>query len=222
MTLSLTTFLSPNALTLADSSDGTSSIIWLFPVLAALIGWVTNYLAIKMLFHPREEVKVLGISLQGVFPKRQKQLALKLGTLVSEELLSMEQITEKIKAHATSDETMDAIGKRIEMTIREKLVHAFPMLSMFLSDDMVEKVTNLFRKELKDFLSQSVDELSTKLENNLDISEVVREKVEGFSSDKVEDLLFNLMKKEFKFIEIAGAVLGFGIGCVQVALTFSL
>ena len=222
MTLSLTTFLSPNALTLADSSDGTSSIIWLFPVLAALIGWVTNYLAIKMLFHPREEVKVLGISLQGVFPKRQKQLALKLGTLVSEELLSMEQITEKIKAHATSDETMDAIGKRIEMTIREKLVHAFPMLSMFLSDDMVEKVTNLFRKELKDFLSQSVDELSTKLENNLDISEVVREKVEDFSSDKVEDLLFNLMKKEFKFIEIAGAVLGFGIGCVQVALTFSL
>ena len=222
MTLSLTTFLSPNALTLADSSDGTSSIIWLFPVLAALIGWVTNYLAIKMLFHPREEVKVLGISLQGVFPKRQKQLALKLGTLVSEELLSMEQITEKIKAHATSDETMDAIGKRIEMTIREKLVQAFPMLSMFLSDDMVEKVTNLFRKELKDFLSQSVDELSTKLENNLDISEVVREKVEGFSSDKVEDLLFNLMKKEFKFIEIAGAVLGFAIGCVQVALTFSL
>ena len=222
MTLSLTTFLSPNALILADSSDGTSSIIWLFPVLAALIGWVTNYLAIKMLFHPREEVKVLGISLQGVFPKRQKQLALKLGTLVSEELLSMEQITEKIKAHATSDETMDAIGKRIEMTIREKLVHAFPMLSMFLSDDMVEKVTNLFRKELKDFLSQSVDELSTKLENNLDISEVVREKVEGFSSDKVEDLLFNLMKKEFKFIEIAGAVLGFAIGCVQVALTFSL
>lgn len=222
MTLSLTTFLSPNALTLADSSDGTSSIIWLFPVLAALIGWVTNYLAIKMLFHPREEVKVLGISLQGVFPKRQKQLALKLGTLVSEELLSMEQITEKIKAHATSDETMDAIGKRIEMTIREKLVHAFPMLSMFLSDDMVEKVTNLFRKELKDFLSQSVDELSTKLENNLDISEVVREKVEGFSSDKVEDLLFNLMKKEFKFIEIAGAVLGFAIGCVQVALTFPL
>ena len=197
-------------------------MIYILPFISALIGWFTNYLAIKMLFHPREEVKVLGISLQGVFPKRQKQLALKLGTLVSEELLSMEQITEKIKAHATSDETMDAIGKRIEMTIREKLVHAFPMLSMFLSDDMVEKVTNLFRKELKDFLSQSVDELSTKLENNLDISEVVREKVEGFSSDKVEDLLFNLMKKEFKFIEIAGAVLGFGIGCVQVALTFSL
>jgi uncharacterized membrane protein YheB (UPF0754 family) len=222
MTISLTTFLSPNFLILADSSDGTSSIIWLFPILAALIGWVTNYLAIKMLFHPREEVKVLGISLQGVFPKRQKQLALKLGTLVSEELLSMEQITEKIRDHATSNETMDAIGKRIEMTIREKLVHAFPMLSMFLSDDMVEKVTNLFRKELKDFLSQSVDELSTKLENNLDISEVVREKVEGFSSDKIEDLLFNLMKKEFKFIEVAGAVLGFAIGCVQVALTFSL
>lgn len=222
MTVSFADIFSLHAAIIADSSTNSHSLIWLFPILAALIGWVTNYFAVKMLFHPREAVSILGFKFHGVFPKRQKQLALKLGTLVSEELLSMDQITQNIRAHATSDETMDAIGKRIEMTIREKLVHAFPMLSMFLSDDMVEKVTNLFRYELKDFLSNSVDELSAKLENNLDISEIVREKVEGFSSDKVENLLFNLMKKEFKFIELVGAVLGFGIGCFQVVLTLSI
>ncbi|MDG1138348.1 MAG: DUF445 family protein [Opitutales bacterium] len=222
MIVSSVDIFSLHAAILADSSNDSYSLIWLFPILAALIGWVTNYLAVKMLFHPKEVVSILGVKFQGVFPKRQNQLALKLGTLVSEELLSMDQITQNIRAHATSDETMDAIGKRIEMTIREKLVHAFPMLSMFLSDDMVEKVTNLFRNELKDFLSNSVDELSTKLENNLDISEIVREKVEGFSSDKVEDLLFDLMKKEFKFIELVGAVLGFGIGCLQVLLSLSI
>lgn len=208
--------------TLASLQEEPSSFIWLLPILAALIGWITNYLAVKMLFHPRKAISISGFQFQGVFPKRQKQLAVKLGTLVAEELLSMDQITNKIRDNATSEESMDAIGKRIEETIREKLVHAFPMLSMFLSDEMVEKVTNLFRSELKDFLSESVEELSHKLEMELDLKELVCEKVEGFSSDRVEELLLNLMKKEFKFIELVGAVLGFFIGCVQLLLTTSI
>ena len=208
--------------TLATLQEESSSLIWLLPILAALIGWITNYLAVKMLFHPRKAISISGFQFQGVFPKRQKQLAVKLGTLVAEELLSMDQITNKIRDNATSEESMDAIGKRIEKTIREKLVHAFPMLSMFLSDEMVEKVTNLFRSELKDFLSESVEELSHKLEMELDLKELVCEKVEGFSSDRVEELLLNLMKKEFKFIELVGAVLGFFIGCVQLLLTTSI
>ena len=205
--------------TLANLQEESSSLIWLLPILAALIGWVTNYLAVKMLFHPRQAISIGSIQFQGVFPKRQKQLAVKLGILVAEELLSMDQITNKIRENATSEASMDAIGKRIEKTIREKLVHAFPMLSMFLSDEMVEKVTNLFRNELKDFLAESVEELSHKLEKELDIKDLVCEKVEGFSSERVEKLLVNLMKKEFKFIELVGAVLGFFIGCVQLLLT---
>lgn len=205
--------------TLAILQEESFSLIWLLPILAALIGWITNYLAVKMLFHPRKAISIGSIKFQGVFPKRQKQLAVKLGTLVAEELLSMKQITDKIRENATSEASMNAIGKRIEKTIREKLVHAFPMLSMFLSDEMVEKVTSLFRSELKDFLAESVEELSHKLEKELDIKDLVCEKVEGFSSDRVEKLLVNLMKKEFKFIELVGAFLGFLIGCVQLLLT---
>ena len=119
---------------------------------------------------------------------------------------------------ATSEEAMDALEKKIEKTIREKLVQAFPMLSMFLSDEMVEKVTKLFRVELKDFLKDSVDEMSSKIENELNVKELVSQKVEAFSSQKVESLMVNLMKKEFKFIELIGALLGFAIGCVQLVL----
>ena len=40
----------------------------LLPVIAAAIGWGTNYLAVRMLFHPREERCILGLRVQGVFP----------------------------------------------------------------------------------------------------------------------------------------------------------
>lgn len=194
-------------------------VLYLLPPIAALIGWLTNFLAVKMLFHPKAPISIFGFAIQGVFPKRQAQLAAKLGDLVSEELFSVEEVTDRIKEVSTSRETMDLIGRRIEKTIREKLVKSFPMLSMFLSDDMVEKVTKLFKDELRDFIRDSADGVAKKIEKDLDVREMVREKVEAFSSDKLEALLSSLMKKEFRFIEVIGAVIGFLIGCAQVALT---
>jgi uncharacterized membrane protein YheB (UPF0754 family) len=194
-------------------------ILFLLPFIAALIGWMTNYIAVKMLFHPKEPKKFIGITFQGVFPKRQNALAEKLGQLVADELFSISDVSAKIKEFATSDEAMNEVGKRIEMTIRNKLVQAFPMLAMFLSDEMVEKVTGLFKNELKDFLSATSQGMGEKLEENLNVKEMVKERVNAFSSEKLEELLNQLMKKEFKFIELVGAILGFFIGCIQLGIS---
>jgi uncharacterized membrane protein YheB (UPF0754 family) len=195
-----------------------SSIIYLLPILAALIGWITNYLAIKMLFHPHQPKKILGLTFQGVFPKRQAQIAEKLGDLVANELFSMQDVAQKIEDLSTQPEVLEEVGKRIEKTIRGKLISAFPMLSMFLSDEMIEKVTNLFKGELEDFLRVSAQGLAVKIEDSVDVQGLVREKVQAFSSNKIEELLLSFMEQEFRFIEKIGAVLGFLIGCIQVIL----
>ena len=200
----------------------TSSFIYLLPVIAALIGWATNYLAIKMLFHPQQPKKILGLNLQGVFPKRQMQIAEKLGELVANELFSMKDVAQKIEDLSTQPEAMKEVGNRIEKTIRGKLMSAFPMLSMFLSDEMIEKVTNLFKGELEDFLRASTQGLAEKMEESVDVHALVREKVQGFSSDKIEALLLSFMEQEFRFIEKIGAVLGFLIGCTQLLIVIGL
>ena len=198
-------------------SEG-SSFIYLLPILAALIGWITNYLAIKMLFHPHQPKKILGLTFQGVFPKRQAQIAEKLGDLVANELFSMKDVAQKIEDLSTQPDALEEVGKRIEKTIRGKLISAFPMLSMFLSDEMIEKVTNLFKGELEDFLRVSAQGLAVKMEESVDIQALVKEKVQAFSSNKIEELLLGFMEQEFRFIEKIGAVLGFLIGCIQVFL----
>ena len=195
-----------------------SQLIYLLPILAALIGWITNYLAIKMLFHPHQPKKILGLTFQGVFPKRQAQIAEKLGDLVANELFSMKDVAQKIEDLSTQPDALEEVGKRIEQTIRGKLISAFPMLSMFLSDEMIEKVTSLFKGELEDFLRVSAQGLAVKMEESVDIKALVREKVQAFSSNKIEELLLGFMEQEFRFIEKIGAVLGFLIGCIQVFL----
>jgi len=71
-------------------------LLIIIPLISAFIGWITNWVAIKMLFHPREPKKILGITFHGIFPKRQQQFAEKLGKLVSAEFLSFNDIEEKI------------------------------------------------------------------------------------------------------------------------------
>ena len=195
-----------------------SSFIFILPIIAALIGWATNFVAIKMLFHPQDPKKILGITFQGVFPKRQKQIAERLGELVANELFSIKDVAQKIEELSTRPEALEEVGKRIEKTIREKLVSAFPMLSMFLSDEMIEKVTKLFQSELEDFLRASAQGLAAKMEDSVDVKSLVEEKVRAFSSNKIEELLIGFMEQEFRFIEKIGAVLGFLIGCIQVIL----
>lgn len=57
-----------------------STKILLIPVIGFIIGYFTNYIAIKMLFHPRK--KIFGI--QGVLPKRKEILARKIGQITPE------------------------------------------------------------------------------------------------------------------------------------------
>lgn len=57
------------------------------------------------------------------------------------------------------------------------------------------------------------------LQEDLDLEKIVTQKVSGFSSDKLEQILNDIMAKEFRFVEIIGGVLGFLIGLLQVLLT---
>ena len=73
-------------------------------------------------------------------------------------------------------------------------------------------------QEFETSIPSILQAFASKLEEKVDIKQIVSEKVSNFSTSKFEEILFSIMKKEFKFIEIVGAVLGFLIGCIQLLL----
>lgn len=195
--------------------------IWLLliPVISAFIGWFTNWVAIKMLFHPRQPKKILGITIQGIFPKRQIQFAQKLGKLVSEELLSFDEIANTISSPENLDKLRPMIESHVDHFLREKLSAEMPMISMFIGDKTITKLKTVFMEELTTLFPSLMKEYAGELKQQLDLEKIVTEKVAGFSSDKLESILTQIMAKEFRFVEILGGVLGFLIGLLQVAIT---
>ncbi len=191
------------------------------PLIAALIGWFTNWIAIKMLFHPKNRVKIGFLEVHGVFPKRQKIFAEKLGKIVAQELLSSQDLKEKINHANINGEIKAFIDKHIQSFLNTKLKEAYPQVVMFIYNYIIRQFKDVTLKEIETLLPVILDMYKQNMEKALDvvnIEAIIAAKVAGFSSDKLEDVLTSIMKREFRFIEIIGGVLGFIIGLIQVAL----
>lgn len=199
-----------------------STWIFLIPLISAFIGYITNLLAIKMLFHPRNPVKVLGFTFQGIFPKRQQQFAEKLGRLVSQELLSFEDIENQLSKPENLQQLTPLIESHLDNFLRNKLASEMPMISAFIGEKTIQKLKAVFLEELTTLFPTLMKQYSAQLKEDLDLEQIVVSKVANFSTDKLESLLLQIMSKEFRFVEIIGGVVGFLIGILQVAITLAM
>lgn len=192
--------------------------IYLIPFISAFIGWFTNWIAIKMLFHPRQPMNLGFMTLQGIFPKRQRQFAEKLGKLVADELLSFEDIREKLTDPQKIKNIIPLVEDHLEHFLRVKLPEAMPVLSMFIGDTTIKQIKDVLVKELDTLFPMMIDKYLDNVKDELDLERIVTDKVAAFSSDKLEQILQGIMSREFRFVEIIGGVLGFLIGLLQLLM----
>ena len=199
---------------------------WSSIIIAVLIstftGWITTWIAIKLLFHPRKPFRVAGLSIQGIFPKNQPLIAKKLGQVVSRELLSFSEIEARVISPDNLQMLRPEIEKHIDVFLREKLKESFPMLSVFIGEKTINQLKGAFLKELESLFPVLMKSYMNKLEKDLDLEKIVTDKVAGFSSEKLEDILDQITKKEFAFLEVIGGVFGFLIGIIQVLAQYLL
>lgn len=186
-------------------------------LLAAFTGWFTTWVAIKMLFHPRRPMKIVGLTIQGVFPKNQQLIAQKLGQVVSQEFLSFAEIEQKVTDPANLQKLRPDIEAHIDNFLKHKLKEVFPMLSMFIGEKTVNQFKEAFLMELESLFPVLMKSYMNKLESDLDLEKIVTEKVVGFSSEKLEEILLQITKREFQFLELISAFFGLLIGLVQIA-----
>jgi uncharacterized membrane protein YheB (UPF0754 family) len=188
-------------------------------VLSTFTGWITTWIAIKMLFHPRRPVKILGLTIQGIFPKNQMEIARKLGQVVSKELLSFAEIEAKVTSPENLQKLKPEIEKHIDVFLKEKLPKVFPVVSMFIGDKTINQLKDAFLTELEALFPVLMKNYMNQLEHDLDLEKIITEKVAGFSSEKLEDILNQITKKEFQFLEFVGGFFGLLIGLLQVLFT---
>jgi len=185
-------------------------------MIGGLIGWITNKVAIKMLFRPVNPVRILFFSFQGVFPKRKDIMAISLADTIEKELLSKEVIFDKI----LNSENMGEVKKDIMDALLEKLIEKIPtMVRMFLGNNVDQMVKDFFDKEGDAIFDEIIEKFKEIGLENLDIKEIVVERINNLDFIEFEKIIFGLMNRELKHIEIIGLILGSLIGVIQYFIT---
>ncbi len=188
---------------------------FLLVFIGAMIGWITNFIAIKMLFRPYEEINLIFFKIQGLLPKRRNEIGNSIAEVVNNELVSVKDIISKISPEDIEENIGLIVDRILESRLKEEIVKNFPMAAFFLSDSMLEKIKHIIKQSILDHKEEMINVFAEYLENKVDIKSIIVEKVNGFSLEKIEEIIITLAKKELKHIEYIGAVLGGIIGLVQ-------
>ena len=189
----------------------------LIPLISGFIGWLTNWVAVKMLFHPKKPIKLLFFQIQGIFHRRQKDIALKLGQTIEKKLFSHSDIHELISSPDFVQKLIPLVEKHLDDFVENRLRDIHPMLVM-IPDMMLEIIKEKLLEEFTSFIPKVLEGAGDALESQINVKEIIREKIENFDVSELEDILFSILKSEFKMIEYIGGVLGFLIGITQLII----
>ena len=165
-------------------------------IIGGLIGYITNVVAIKMLFKPYEPIKIplTNIEIMGLIPKRRAEIAKNVAETVKRELLSEEDIFNGIIKDEDKAEIAGYINSKVSNIIAEKAI-------------------------LEKEVGNAIDDLSSsfieKAKNRVDIEKIIEDRINEFDIEYLEEMTVRIAKKELKHIEVLGLLLGFLIGIIQ-------
>ncbi len=188
-------------------------------IISAAIGWITNWVAIKMLFRPHKEINFGLFKIQGLIPKRKAEIGSGIANIIQNELISVKDVISNIDREEFSKRLNSSIDKVLEKNLKGKVKEKFPVLQMFFSDRMAKDVSNTIKDIIMENQEKIFEIFSNYAEENIDFEIIISDKISNFSLDKLEEIVTLLAKKELKHIEVIGAILGMLIGAVQYLIT---
>lgn len=198
------------------------------PIVAALIGYGTNVLAIQMTFLPLEYLGFgeaffhkWGFSLgwQGIIPSKAEKMARKACFLITTKLMNLRDVFEKVEAARIVAELEPVLHRSMERVVTEvALTHApsvWISLSFETREELVRKVCEVAPK----YIAAMIDEMKENIEDVLDLEDCL---VEKLTEDKrlINEVFKRCGESEFRFIERSGLYFGLLLGFIQAAIWF--
>ncbi|MBQ3644798.1 MAG: DUF445 family protein [Candidatus Riflebacteria bacterium] len=201
-------------------------------LIGGFIGWITNLLAVKALFHPHKNYRILGFDYQGLLPKRRGELANNLGNMVEGELINIPELIKKVKPEDVNpfiDKMVDDHRGNIQQAIFDYINNYLksikvPLINIDVSkyvstNTLVTKTTDKVVELLREKAKQAVPTVLTKAGNevikHISVHDIVKEKVDKMDLDKLEQMVNRIAEREMKMIEYLGGVLGVLVGAIQ-------
>lgn len=189
----------------------------MIPFTYGFVGWVTNWLALKMTFYPIQFVGIPPyLGWQGIIPRKAHKMASKSVDVITERLLNIKEVFLKVDPKKAESVFLPALESSIRYTMKEFSDSLDPKLWDLIPEVVREEIYHKVRRESGVTIRKVIRKLQKDIDSLFDLKALVLKKLSGNNVGLVVELFKEVGAPEFRFIERSGFYFGFLLGLVQM------
>ena len=195
---------------------------WLLPVCGFIVGWFTNYLALKVIFRPVEKIKLCKgmVSIQGLFLQRQNDVAATFARVNCVELLTTEAIWDRI-LNGPSKRNFQALLRAHSIVFTESLIGGLrPLAIAALGQDGFAKMKEDVAEKVIQKMPEIIPLTYKYTTEALNLETTIREKMQALPPKDFEAVLHPAFEEDEMTLIFTGGVLGMLVGIIQIFAIF--
>ncbi len=193
---------------------------WFLPAAGLLVGYITNWIALKLIFHPLKPVKIGPFSVQGLFIKRQQEVSVQYGKLVKENIITSKNIFDSMLQGPKSEVLQEMISEHIKHVVEYTAKEHQGLIDLFYRPSKFEAIKNIAAYSFMEDFPILIHKIYNYTEKSLDIEHTLQTKMAALPAEDFSGFLRPIFQEdEWKLITV-GAVLGLVAGFLQLVLLF--
>lgn len=193
-------------------------IWWVLPICGVIIGYVTNWIGIWMIFEPEEPRRIGPILWQGLFPRRQREVAGVYAGIVAQDLVTLEAIGDELLNGRRGDRTRQMIETTMKEPVDRAVGMARPAVRAALGSGRYTAIRDSVAEEAVDYAMAPLRDPEFNRRQSTAIKRMVQERMEEMPPSDFSEMLRAAMREDEWLLLLHGAVLGFGAGMLHLAI----
>ncbi len=190
---------------------------WLLPVFGVLIGYVTNWLALWMIYEPVEPRKLFGrFTIQGLFIRRQPEVAGVYAGIIADDIITVQNMGEELLQGPRSDRTRQMIEDGLKPAVDRSLGVVQPAVRVAMGTKEYDTIRDSIASEGVEYTMTPLTDEDFNREQSERVRELIHERMLELPHEDFSDMLRSVTKQDEWLLLLHGAVLGFGGGLVHL------
>jgi uncharacterized membrane protein YheB (UPF0754 family) len=194
---------------------------WIMPVAGFMVGWITNYLALKVIFAPLEPKKFGCVTVQGIFLKRQKEVSETFARVVCVEILHIKAIWESIFDGPLSKNFFAMLRAHTLVFTEKFLREVKPLAIAAMGADKFAEMKETIAQKVVEKMPAIIDNSYAYSQEALDMETTIRTKMQGLPPAEFEGVLHPAFEEDEITLIALGGILGAIVGVIQIFTLFA-
>ncbi|HET6286794.1 MAG TPA: DUF445 domain-containing protein [Amycolatopsis sp.] len=191
---------------------------WVLPIFGGCIGLFTDWLAIKLIFVPREPVRVGRLVLQGKFQRRRAEVAHQYGEMIANEILTVPNLLDAVLRGPRSDRLYALVERLVSRAVDQQVSVAKPMVTMAVGGQRLNEIKQAAARKALERLPPTIRHAEGYLTEAMDVAKIVERRMLGLTPLEFEGLLRPAFRQDEWKLIVVGGLIGFLVGELQVLL----